>query len=375
MARMVERSVRQGVIALLIASALWGLTFPLVSALNAVARECRFSALGASSQSFNLAQEWQSAGCYLALRFSLAFLLLGCVSLSTLRSMSAADWMKGAATGAAFTLGGLLQTIGLATISSSRSAFLTSLYVVFTPAISILLGWERANKMLACAVLLAVVGAAVITGMLEINSAKGPTVEEKGGNQTHILEQHSARENSHSLASSGWGDLLTVLSAVVFSVQILMVDHFAREMQPTKLTAGMFLGTTLCGALALIPLPGQTLAQAFVWTSYLTNPVYLSITLTICLVCTLGPFHLMNKHQAKVGPTQAAVIYSLEPLFAAAAGTVLPGLLQMAFGGTYPQERITWSLIAGGALLLLANCVAANAMQDSQASHTRLQKK
>ena len=372
---------RKGVIALLIASALWGLTFPLVGALNEAARAARVQRTGGEAAAVGVIHDLHAAGFYLALRFSLAFLFLAAASWRSIRKMSLADWLKGGATGVAFTVGGLLQTVGLAYIPSSRSAFLTSLYVVFTPAFAILLGWEKMKRGLLFAAATALLGTAVISGMLDfawgassaapVAAKRGPNVEERfqeaASHGDHATAEVvlggnlSQQSNTATPPFPGAGELFTILSAAAFAVQILLVDHYAKGMQAEKITLGMFLATAVASALVLIPLPfaGRGFHMPL-WTSYLGSKAYWLITLFICLVCTLGPFQLMSRYQASVGPTQASVIYSLEPIFAAGSAMVLPNMLSYVLGGSYSQEQITTSLLIGGALLLAANWIAAS---------------
>jgi drug/metabolite transporter (DMT)-like permease len=66
----------------------------------------------------------------------------------------------------------------------------------------------------------------------------------------------------------------------------------------------------------------------------------------------------MNKFQPAITAAQAAVIYSLEPVFASTWALFLPGMLSLASGIEYLNEQVTWGLLSGGVLILLANVVA-----------------
>lgn len=69
-------------------------------------------------------------------------------------------------------------------------------------------------------------------------------------------------------------------------------------------------------------------------------------------------FGWMNKYQPAVSASQAAVIYSLEPVFASGWALFLPSVLAMLSGIAHQNEQITWGLLVGGLLILVANVVA-----------------
>jgi drug/metabolite transporter (DMT)-like permease len=66
----------------------------------------------------------------------------------------------------------------------------------------------------------------------------------------------------------------------------------------------------------------------------------------------------MNKYQPSVSAVQAAVIYTLEPLFATSWAMILPLALSTMCGVVYGNEIISWSLILGGGTIILANVLA-----------------
>ena len=66
---------------------------------------------------------------FVGLRFATAALAVGLLSLRTLRGLTWLEVKAGVAIGVAIALGYGLQTWGLQTISSSKSAFITAMYV------------------------------------------------------------------------------------------------------------------------------------------------------------------------------------------------------------------------------------------------------
>jgi drug/metabolite transporter (DMT)-like permease len=74
------------------------------------------------------------------------------------------------------------------------------------------------------------------------------------------------------------------------------------------------------------------------------RPVWLNLALLVTCT-TIGSFGLLNFFQPKVDPTRAALIYLVEPIFAASYAYVAAG------------HGLTTVGMAGAALILLANVV------------------
>ena len=100
------RLIRQEV-ALLAVAAVWGSTFLTVQ------------------KGLALAGPWS----FVALRFGIAALALAALSLTSLRGLTRRELAVGTVVGLALAAGYGLQTVGLQSIPSSTSAFLTALYV------------------------------------------------------------------------------------------------------------------------------------------------------------------------------------------------------------------------------------------------------
>lgn len=100
--------------------------------------------------------------------------------------------------------------------------------------------------------------------------------------------------------------------------------------------------------LALAPSPAALLVLA-------ASPSWWTITLVLTLACTLFCFVVMNTWQPRVTPTEAGLIYTIEPLSASVLALFVPVYLSSWFAIEYANERTTWRLLAGGALLTAAN--------------------
>ena len=82
-------------------------------------------------------------------------------------------WSGGTVLGLILLVGFTTQMVGIDTISPSTSAFLTSLYVVFTAMISTKMTGQRVTRMMIVGVLLATFGAGFIEGPPHLSWGKG----------------------------------------------------------------------------------------------------------------------------------------------------------------------------------------------------------
>ena len=114
--------------------------------------------------------------------------------------------------GGVYGLAQLLQTWGLASTSASVSGFLTGAYVVFTPFVAFLVVRSRVTGRTLLASVIALVGIAVLslTGL-----------------------------------AMGGGETLTLLSAVVYALHIVLVGRFAQHLDTLAFTTFQMLGITV----------------------------------------------------------------------------------------------------------------------------------
>ncbi len=199
-----------------------------------------------------------------------------------------------------------LQTAGLQTTTPARSAFLTSLMVVFVPGFEVL----YTRRAPASRVLVAVVLAT--GGVFALFHPVG-------------LEWR-------------FGDSLTLLSALTFGYYVSAVARAAPRFDAVALVLAQSLG------IAALAVP-----CAFLFESprfELAAPTLLAVSY-LGVVCTAFTFTVMTRAQAVVAPVEASVLYTLEP--AVAAGLSL----------LFARDVWRWQLGAGGALLLVAALVAA----------------
>jgi|tagenome__1003787_1003787.scaffolds.fasta_scaffold20979337_4 drug/metabolite transporter (DMT)-like permease len=227
---------------------------------------------------------------FVGLRFLTAGLISLVVFRRTLTGLTRRELGAGTAIGVAIFLGYALQTLGLQTIPSSTSAFLTALYVPTVP----LLQWavfRRAPKPAALAgVALAFTGLVLLAG-----------------------------PGAHGLRFS-FGEVVTLISTVAIAAEIVLIGVFARTVDLGRVTAVQLLvGGGL--SLAIMPVAGEAVPP-FSWVWLLAA---IGLGVASCLIQLT-----MNWAQQSVSPTKATVIYAGEPVWGGVVGRLagdrLPGL-------------------------------------------------
>ncbi|NUN50981.1 MAG: DMT family transporter [Candidatus Brocadiae bacterium] len=295
-----DRERRRASVALVFATLFWGATFFLMKD-GSVAIGRILGPEGA---------RW-SETVFLVLRFALAAALFPLAFPRVLRASREA-WMWGAVTAIPFSGGFLLQIYGLASVDPSISALYTSMFVVFTPALMFLIFRRPVGRNLALGIGLVVAGLWLTTGA-------GPT-------------------------GFGLGELLSLGCAFVFSFHIILTDLGTRRADPIAIAwTCITLATVLCALPLAVFHPA---AFAAVPAALGDRTVLVGVGFTATLA-TLGSIGLMNTFQRRLTPNSAAVIYTLEPVFA--------GLFSWWFFG----ERFEGPKLFGGSLVIAGNLVAA----------------
>lgn len=296
---------------LVMATACWGLSFPIIKAMALV-----------QMRLLPEASTWFSAVYLVAPRFFLAVAVLVVWQGRGFWRVTRLEWQQGVTIGLFSAAGMLLQNDGLQFTAASTSAFLTQFYAILIPAYLAL----RKRKLpgptvwVSCALVLA--GVAILGNF-----------------------------NWRTLRL-GRGEWETLLASAFFVGQILSLEQakFAAN-RALKVTLVMFATQALAyGVLAAVLTPDWH-AIAAPWTS---GP-WVVLTLVLTIVCTLGAYGLMNAWQPKITATEAGLIYCAEPLFGSAMALFLPGLFSRWAEVDYANETTTWTLVLGGGLITLAN--------------------
>jgi len=192
----------------------------------------------------------------------------------------------GSLTGLFLFAGFACQTIGIQYTSPARSAFITSMYVIFTPILSMTLGLRRPSITSFTGAALAVTGLYFLTGA-----------------------------GSAGLGF-GYGETLTVFAALAFSAHLLAIDHYTRRHDKRAIA---FLQV---GAVAVLAL-GPTLFVEQV--RFVPTPTLFGALAITSILATAVAFFVISIVQSWTTPTRAAIIFAAEPVFAALTSWVVEG--------------------------------------------------
>ncbi|HEU5486439.1 MAG TPA: DMT family transporter [Microlunatus sp.] len=234
----------------------------------------------------------------LTVRFTIAAVALAVIAGPRLK-MSRATLRRGLLLGLLYGIAQLLQTVGLAHTAASVSGFLTGLYVVFTPLLSALILRTRIAGSVWAAAVLATAGLGVL-------SLQGFAI--------------------------GYGELLTVASAVVYALHIVALGRMSEPGTALQLSVVQMATIALVCGIAAAPGGIQLPTSGVDW----------AIVVYLALIAGALTMLLQTWAQARVEASRAAVIMAMEPVWAAA--------FAVAFGG----ESVTWRMIIGGGAILAA---------------------
>ena len=184
--------------------------------------------------------------------------------------------------GLALFVASSLQQFGVSYTTAGKAGFITTLYVVFVPILSLLLRKKVRPIMWVCVAL--------------------------GAVGLYLLCMTDA---SFSLQ---FGDMLVLLCAVAFAVHILVIDHFSPKADGVKISCVQFLVSGVLGIICMFifetPDIGNILA------------CWLPILYAGVLSCGVA-YTLQVVAQADADPTAASLILCLESVFAVISGAIL----------------------------------------------------
>lgn len=199
------------------------------------------------------------------------------------------------------------QQFGLIYTDASKAGFITSMYVIFVPLISLFLG-KKPHAFVVVGVILAVCGLYLLCI--------------KSGSGLHLQT----------------GDALILICAVIFAVHILFISHFVSQVDGVMLSCGQFFVASFLGLVMMLcfdrNLTMQALlaaAPAILWCGIMSNGV---------------AYTLQIVGQRGMNPTVATIILSLESVMA------------VVFGVLILDESLTMRELGGCALMLAAVIIA-----------------
>ena len=298
------------VLLLVIACALWGLSFPLVKALH-----LEQSARMPGASSLFLASWMQFA------RFGLSAVMLSPFLIGKCRP-TGNEIRQGITIALWGGIGMWMQADGLAYTEASTSAFLTQAYCVFLPLWACLRLRKSPSIRIIGATIMVLLGGALLSGI-------------------RLKQFHLGR-----------GELETMLGAFLFTFQILSLEN--PKYQGNR---GIPVSFVMFLAIALLFVPITLIAApepGACFTAGASVPALVLIS-SLALFCSVGAYVIMNVWQPRVSATEAGLIYTIEPVFTAFYVLFLPAWLEKLIGSSYPNESISPAMLTGGGLILGAN--------------------
>lgn len=233
---------------------------------------------------------------FVGLRFAAAALFVGMICSRSLARLTLLELKAGLLIGICIMFGYGLQTMGLQTISSSQSAFITALYVPFVPLLQWMVLGRRPGLMPSLGIGLAFVGLMLLAGP-EAGTLK-----------------------------LSWGEGVTLVSAVAIAAEIILISRYAGTVDVRRVTVVQLATASLLSFLMMAPT--QESVPDFSWLLIL-SALGLGAMSAIIQVA-------MNWAQKSVSPTRATLIYAGEPVWAGLigrlAGERLPGLALVGAG-------------------------------------------
>lgn len=266
--------------ALVCITVLWGVTFLVV----------------------HMAMGYTGAMFFVGVRFTTAGLIGTVLFRRLLLDLNLREVRAGACVGVAIFLGYALQTLGLGSISSSQSAFITAMYVPVVPFLQWFFLRKPPHIMVWLGVLFAFCGLVLLTGPQAM---------------AHLRLQ--------------FGEVVTLISAMAIAMEVVLISRFASPAINSFRVAIVQL--FVAGLLAFVAMPiMHESVPALTWRWVVPALGLGAMSVVIQLV--------MNWAQKTVSPTRATLIYAGEPVWA--------GLVGRLAGDVLPMRALL-----GGALVIL----------------------
>ncbi|MEO5980682.1 MAG: DMT family transporter [Pedococcus sp.] len=236
---------------------------------------------------------------FLAVRFAIAAAVMAVVFRRQTLALTRRQVLIGVGLGVLYGLAQLLQTVGLEHTDASVSGFVTGTYVVLTPVLGAVLLRDRIPGSTWLAVALATVGLGVL----------------------------SLRD-----MSVGFGEALTLAAAALYALHIIGLGRYSTASSATGLATVQAFVITAVASVGAVP-DGITLPEGGgQWASLLY----------MALIAGAVALWAQTWAQSHLPATRAAIVMTMEPVFAA--------FFAVLFGG----ESLTARMLLGGGLVLTA---------------------
>ena len=229
---------------------------------------------------------------FLAVRFAIASATLAVPAAGRLRALGRPGIRAGTLLGLLLAAGYALQTAGLERTTVSGTGFITGMYVVLTPLIALLLFRSSIGLAAWAGVALSTAGLVMLAGI-------------------------------HGSAA---GDLLVLAGAAVYSLQIVLMERYAPRYDALAFT--LVEMAAACLGLLVVALARGELGVPRGWT------VWGALLVTGVFASALA-YLVQTWAQRRTSATRTALVFTMEPVFAALFGYTLDGdrLGALGWGG------------------------------------------
>ncbi len=218
---------------------------------------------------------------FIIIRFFIAISLSLIFYSKSIFSIQKEVLLQGLVLGLLFGTGFVLQTYGLKYTSVSKSAFITGMTVPITPFVFKLIQKSKINKWSKIGVVVSTIGLFIFT--------------------------------KPDIYNINFGDIVTLLSTVFWAFYITLLDKYTKGKSDKNLTSQL-VAMQFVAAL----LPALISFFIFDFSNFkfnLSNDLIIAIAFNAVMASFVATF-VQTKFQRYTSPIKAALIFSLEPIFA-----------------------------------------------------------
>jgi drug/metabolite transporter (DMT)-like permease len=221
---------------------------------------------------------------FFALRFTAATVIMSCICFPRFSKFTFVTVKRGFMVGLALAATNLIFVIGLSGTSATRAGFLNNLFVLFIPLLCFFLWRERLGRGSLAGVMLALAGIWQLA---------------QGGD-----------------AGFSRGDFLSTVCAVFIAIHIITVSKVLKDDDVYLVSLIQFATVMIIGWLLLFVFPQPPFRIGIEGAGALA---YCAVFPTV--IC----FTLQNHWQRHTTPTQAGLIYTLDPVWSMLGGYIVLG--------------------------------------------------
>ncbi|MDQ0228830.1 DMT family transporter [Metabacillus malikii] len=203
-------------------------------------------------------------------------------------------------------LGYAFQTVGLLYTTSSKAGFITGLSVMAVPLLAMVILKERPRPIIFLSCLLGTTGLYLLT--------------------------------LGDMSNMNIGDLFVLLCAVAFALQIIFTDLFSKHFQALPLTIIQLF------TVSILSFASSWLFEEIEAINYLIilNPNILFAFMITSIFATAAAFYIQTTYQRYTSATKVALIFTMEPVFAAITAYL------------FNEERLVFSGVIGCLFIFIA---------------------